>query len=387
MLIGTAAFWAIPKSAHHLRVLWLVALSVAAIISYHAVVFFVLLMTLSIGLAFIIAYRKGLIGDKLAAYLKFALFIPLVVFNFYPDESFLTWTPNKLDLSESVIPTLGLSFYSLKLFVSQKYFMRKDIKFELPAYILSAVYLPSFVAGPIDSAQKFVKDQVATDFDLLDLLDGLGRVAVGTVKILVLAPFVSQYLSAFVPIENGTELWAGVTVGSAYVYCILSFVVLFFNFSGYSDIAIGFAKMVRIDLSENFRLPLISHSIQNFWQRWHLSLSKVITEDLFRPIVRRTGRPKLSLFLAFVIIGLWHKISLGYLIWGMSHGAAMAGFLAILGARRKKKKTVELSTLDEMKKIPGIILTISFVSIVSVIANASDNMEIAHIMQALIPLI
>ena len=107
----------------------------------------------------------------------------------------------------------------------------------------------------------------------------------------------------------------------------LSFAALYFDFSGYSLLAIACAAMFGVRLPENFNRPYLATNIQAFWQRWHMSLNAFIGTYLFKPMVRATGSPRLGIFLAFVAAGLWHKASLGYLAWGIGHGVALSLFM------------------------------------------------------------
>ena len=129
-----------------------------------------------------------------------------------------------------------------------------------------------------------------------------------------------------VPTLSFTQTHAFTTPGRSLAFMVLSFLFLYLNFSGFTDIAVGSGMLFNLNLSENFRFPLIAHSIQNFWQRWHLSLSKFITAYMFKPMLRRTGRTALSLIVTFTLIGLWHRTTVGYLLWGVALAVFFIGF-------------------------------------------------------------
>ncbi|MGI3167281.1 MBOAT family O-acyltransferase [Pseudooceanicola sp. 200-1SW] len=144
------------------------------------------------------------------------------------------------------------------------------------------------------------------------------------------------------------------------------FLVLYLDFTGYSDIAIGSGLLFGIRIPENFRWPLVSTSIQEFWQRWHLSLGAFIGTYLFKPIVRQTGKPALGIFLAFLFVGLWHNVSIPYLIWGFGHGAALA--ITMMLRKAGAFKTTSALAARAMQ-LGGWLFTISFVSFMSSFAN------------------
>jgi len=124
-------------------------------------------------------------------------------------------------------------------------------------------------------------------------------------------------------------------------------------------------------VQENFKLPFLATSIQNFWQRWHLSLAQTVSQYLFLPIVRATGKPALAILCAFVTIGLWHDISLTYLCWGLLHGAALAFHLKY---SRFAGKRPALKALHANPLVLTFfrMLTLSYVAWVSAFANAPN---------------
>jgi len=165
--------------------------------------------------------------------------------------------------------------------------------------------------------------------------------------------------------------WSGPV--EALIFAFFSFGFLYVNFSGFTDIAIGSGWMFNLELTENFHFPLLSHSIQNFWQRWHLSLSKFITAYMFKPMLRRTGKPALSLVVTFTLIGLWHNVSIGYLFWGVGHGSALALTMYYRGLKRRPLPMPMI-----VRRAGGIVITLTFVSLMSTIANQPSNRDLAR---------
>ena len=94
-------------------------------------------------------------------------------------------------------------------------------------------------------------------------------------------------------------------------------------FSGYSDIAIGFGVLAGVRLRENFNWPFIARNIAEFWQRWHMSLSSWCRDYVYTPVLAASRWPSLALVSAMVILGLWHSLSLHYLLWGLYHGIGL----------------------------------------------------------------
>ena len=147
-----------------------------------------------------------------------------------------------------------------------------------------------------------------------------------------------------------------------------SFLRVHATFSGYTEIALGSALVFGIKLPENFKNPFLALSIQEFWQRWHLSLSSFITRNIYLPILLKTKKRRLTLFSAFTIVGLWHNFSLNYLFWGMGHGLA----LVVHGEWVKseyRKSILKNPSLHLAWSFVAWLLTMSCVSYLSMFAN------------------
>jgi alginate O-acetyltransferase complex protein AlgI len=272
------------------------------------------------------------------------------------------------------LATLGLSFYTFKLYASIKQGLKLN---SLPfrEIITTTLFFPAFPTGPIDASQKFDHAALSRDPDVRRWVMGLGRIGMGTVKVFIIGNWIQTTLADSLlgsPLPRMVaQGWSGPV--EALIYAFLSFGFLYVNFSGFTDIAIGSGWMFNLDLTENFRYPLIAHSIQNFWQRWHLSLSKFITAYMFRPMLRRTGRTSLSLVVTFTLIGLWHDVSIGYLLWGIGHGGALALTTYYRGLRRP-----QIPMPMVVRRVGGIAVTITFVSLLSAIANQPSNRDLAR---------
>ena len=110
----------------------------------------------------------------------------------------------------------------------------------------------------------------------------------------------------------------------AYLNSVVSWANLYLQFSGYSDIAIGVAALAGFEIMENFKFPFLAKNINDFWSRWHISLTSWCREYVFQPSVSFTRKPLLSVALTMVILGLWHEISLRYILWGLYHAIGIA---------------------------------------------------------------
>ncbi len=219
-----------------------------------------------------------------------------------------------------IILPVGISFYT---FQSMSYTIdvyRKEIKWE-PSLLKFATFIalfPQLVAGPIVRASDFLYQmQEDKKLDLQRIYSGLGRICWGFFKKIAiadsLAPFVDQVFQSPASFSAG-HLTLGVVFYSFQIYC---------DFSGYSDIAIGLARIMGYDFPENFRTPYFSKSFSEFWTRWHISLSSWLRDYLYIPLGGNRGG-KWSTYknnmLTMLLGGLWHGANWAFVFWGFLHG-------------------------------------------------------------------
>lgn len=196
--------------------------------------------------------------------------------------------------------------------------MRNPLKF-----LLFSVFFPSLVAGPIKRYPQFIASLEAAcrRFNPSDLSEGLRRIALGFVKKVLIADNLTFFVDHYHP------HYAEMGLAGRWMFLgAIGFRILM-DFSGYSDIAIGVARLLGIRLPENFNWPYVARSIGDFWQRWHMSLSSWIRDYVYIPLGgNRHGhvRRVMNGLIAFGLCGLWHGPAWNFVIWGLYHGAGLA---------------------------------------------------------------
>jgi alginate O-acetyltransferase complex protein AlgI len=225
----------------------------------------------------------------------------------------------------SIILPLGISFHT---FQSMSYVIDVYRKEQEPItnpidYALFISFFPQLVAGPIVRAREFFGDLYHWQRPLSDdVLRGLLLVFLGLAKKMVMADQFAQIANAYFQ-DPGKHpgmvpAWSGVIAFGIQIY---------FDFSGYTDMAIGMARLLGFHFPVNFRRPYLASSITDFWHRWHISLSRWLRDYLYIPLGgNRHGRLKTyrNLMLTMLLGGLWHGASWNFVVWGGYHGALLS---------------------------------------------------------------
>jgi alginate O-acetyltransferase complex protein AlgI len=243
--------------------------------------------------------------------------------NFVANEA-SAWLELELRLARIVLP-LGISFFIFQMIASLVDAYRGKLeKLDLLHYTLFVTFFPQLIAGPIIHPREILPQFEKGSGARAEIPLGLTILVIGLVKKVLLADSVAPYASSrFDASALGQALapsdaWAGVMAYTAQLY---------FDFSGYSDMAIGAALLFGIRLPVNFASPYKAESIIEFWRRWHITLSRFLREYLYIPLGgNRHGpaRRHVNLFITMVLGGIWHGAGWTFLVWGALHGFYLA---------------------------------------------------------------
>src|SRR5262249_14423214 len=263
---------------------------------------------------------------------------------------------------------LGFSYLSFRLI----HVLRDRAAGRLPAVAYSecltyALFFPAYTAGPIDRVERFVKDERQPFMlDAQTVLDGGTRIALGVLKKFVLADSLALVaLNATNAAQTNSTLWMWVLV---YAYAWR----LYWDFSGYSDIAIGLGRFFGIRLPENFDRPYTRQNLTLFWNSWHITLAQWFRAYVFNPLTRALrARPVpvpviilITQVVTMVLIGLWHGVTLNFVIWGAWHGLGL--FIHNRWADFTKPHAALLDSRPRLKRLArwaGVVATFHFVAL------------------------
>ena len=290
-------------------------------------------LVLLIILSALIDYFAGLIISsgkrKIGLILSIAFNLSILFYFKYSDfifsnlveilQQFNLTSANANSFSNVVLP-LGISFYTFQTMSYTIDVYRGNVKAN-KNFIDFATYVtlfPQLIAGPIVRYSHIEKEIKNRKISFPLFAEGVERFIIGLAKKMIIANNCAFLVDGIfdLPANESSAFiaWLGVIAYSFQIY---------FDFSGYSDMAIGLGKMFGFNFPENFNYPYVSKSIQEFWRRWHITLSSWFKDYLYISLGgnrKGTLRTYINLFIVFFITGLWHGASWTFIIWGISHG-------------------------------------------------------------------
>lgn len=275
-----------------------------------------------------------------------AIAIDLAILGFYKYSGFIVANVAELrgvpPLAWDVILPIGISFYTFTqiAFLADAY-SGKVKRAGFAEYFLFVSYFPHLIAGPIlhhaEMISQFLREQTIR-FSSRNMSIGLAVLTAGLVKKVLIADSLAPYADAVFAAKGdlpAVEAWIG-----ALAYTLQ----LYFDFSGYCDMAVGISRMFNIDLPLNFYAPYKATSIIEFWRRWHMTLSRFLRDYLYIPLGgnrRGPARRYVNLMITMVLGGLWHGAAWTFVIWGALHGF----YLLVNHVFRSARKVLSLPTL------------------------------------------
>ncbi len=277
--------------------------------------------------------------------------------------------PLSLPLLKMALP-IGLSFHTFQAlsYTIEVYRKNQHAEKKFSVYALYVMFYPQLVAGPIERPQNVLPqlhEFRAYNWD--NAKDGFARMLWGFFKKVVIADrlaMIADRTFAHTHDSSSLALFAGAAFYYFQMYC---------DFSGYSDIALGAAKVMNIKLMENFNQPFFSKNISDFWRRWHISLYSWFYDYLFNPLVislRNLGKTGISigLLVVFVLSGLWHGAAWHHIAYGLINGLAL--IFEYLTQKKRRKLFSKVPAI--INNSFGIVITLGFVIFSRIFFRAED---------------
>jgi alginate O-acetyltransferase complex protein AlgI len=272
--------------------------------------------------------------------------------------------------STAMIRMIGVSYFSFRMihFLIESY--RKKIQDLGPlTYVDYIIFFPAFISGPINRYNHFASQVCSPAGSRLapDLRAGGERIVHGLFKKFVLVQILYPHILSTQPdVLSGMDFFRA-AVG-LYAYALY----FYFDFSGYTDLAIGCAHLIGLELPENFNNPFLKRNIRELWTNWHISLTSWLVDYIYWPIVRKFRSldyfrrhpvflSNLGMIITFIVCGMWHGETANFLLWGAYHGFGIA-VLTIYQREKRKARSPFLRKYLRSKTsaVLGTILTFNF---------------------------
>jgi len=270
-----------------------------------------------------------------------------------------------------IILPVGISFYTFQaLSYSIDVYKRKiEPTSDIVAFFSFISFFPQLVAGPIERATSLLPQMLRPrTFDYATAVDGMRQMLWGFFKKLIIADTCAE-------VVNG--LWDGLDGASGMnllVASVLFSFQIYADFSGYSDIAIGCAKLFGVRLTTNFKVPYLSRNVREFWRRWHITLMNWFTQYVYFPLGgSRCSRARtiVNTIIVFALSGLWHGADWTFVLWGLYHAMLFVP-LVLLGVRSHKDTVAAGRLLPTWRELLAMLVTFLLVNFGWILFRAPD---------------
>ena len=264
------------------------------------------------------------------------------------------------DAATATLIPLGVSYYTFKFIHYAVEVARGNVEDRSLQRLFCYVFLfPTFSAGPIERFDHFLANR-DDGFELQSLVEGCTRIIHGLVKLLI---FAKIFMTARVSPEIGSadtllENLNEIPVYYVWAFVLITYIRAYLDFSAYSDIAIGGARLFGIRIMENFNFPVIAWNIREFWRRWHMTLAAWCQAYVYLPLIGHTRQPYLAIYATFVTMGIWHGASWNWLAWGLYHATGVAAQLTW----NRYSRRIGWASTDKRWRLLTTPMTFAFVS-------------------------
>lgn len=318
--------------------------------------------------AFLLAQRLGISTEPTRRKLLLAFAVALLVGN-------LTLFKYSGSFGFDLLLPIGISFYTFQLIGYLVDVYRGEVPERDPrTFSLFVLFFPKLASGPIERARTFIPQlQTLQRFDYAQTVAGLRLILWGAFKKLVVADHLAPFVAHIY--DNPESATGAVTVMATVLYAFQ----IYCDFSGYTDMALGIAALFGYRLTPNFNRPYIATSIQDFWKRWHISLTSWLTDYVYNPIARqKLLKVKFyyvmlgGLFVTFVISGIWHGSHWNFVLWGALHGAYIVASLQTQKLRARISERSGLARRPRLRVAFRIGFTFTLVCFAYVLFRAEN---------------
>lgn len=306
------------------------------------------------------AYRKLLLYISVIINIGFLGFFKY--YNFFVDNFVAAFSLFGMQLSPStlnIILPVGISFYTFQTmsYTIDVYRRKLEPATDFISFAAFVSFFPQLVAGPIERATNLLPQfYVKREFSYAKAVDGMRQILWGLFKKIVIADNCAEYANI---IFNNSADYSGSTL---VVGAILFTFQIYGDFSGYSDMAIGFSRLLGFDLMKNFAFPYFSRDMAEFWRRWHISLSTWFRDYLYIPLGGSQGgmlKKVRNTFIIFMVSGFWHGANWTFIVWGLLNAIYFLPLLLTNNNRRNIDVVASNSFFPNVRESFSMLITFS----------------------------
>ena len=308
-------YFAVPKKFRNI-----ILLMFSVLFYFYGEPKYILLMLIEV----LISYVVGLLIDKYKSknILIIGIFIHVLLFGIFKYFNFVIINVNNLFNSNlnllNVVLPIGISFYTFQIisYEIDVYNKKVNVQSNILKYFLYVFLFPQLIAGPIVRYQDVNNEIDNRNVTFEMFANGLRRFIIGLSKKVIIANNLGELCNIYLNLGDKSVLFT-------WIFAISYMLQIYFDFSGYSDIAIGLGKMLGFNFPENFNYPYMAKSITDFWRRWHMTLSSWFRDYVYIPLGgNKKGVLKQirNILIVWSLTGLWHGASWNFIVWGLYFG-------------------------------------------------------------------
>jgi D-alanyl-lipoteichoic acid acyltransferase DltB (MBOAT superfamily) len=357
--VATLAIHLEPGSHAELRLCALVALSFASYLILVACNYWLL--------------RRSVKGSETWGILIFAFPIAILIFLKYVPQvqSSFSSSLKQVGVAQLSLLFLGLSYITFRLI-----YLAQEVRNEvvgmpsLMEYLGFAFYVPTLSTGPISPYSLYARSVAVPDRQRTPVLRSAIRIVIGLTKYLFISALLNQLTYSGLLRDGHPHPWIDLAVA-----CFAYTLFLYCNFSGFCDMVIGVSGLLGIEVMENFNQPFHARNLQEFWNRWHISLSTWLRDMMFSPMVKALTRrfgPRsinrviaVSIIAVFLVIGVWHGVGINYALFGLIQGIGLATvhYYTVFLKKRLGKSSFAAYRNNAVIRVTGCALTFVYFSV------------------------
>ena len=380
LLVSSLLFWTVVPEQHRTKFIFAASFVMLATIQLKFSIFlFLLVLFIYHGSLFMMSNSRGRVLTGLILFLVTSLFC-FKYFHLFFSIVF----KNGSDFSKTYMVPLGLSYLIFKLLSCVLDVYREEIEEpNLGEFLAYIFFIPSFPAGPIERYQNFAFTRQVT-FDVSLFLSGLRRITMGYFKKVVFVNFllhevVTKELYPVI-VKDGVSLDLPAYI--IWFFLVGSLVYAYIDLSSYADLAIGFGQLFGYKICENMNYPIFKSNLSDYWNCWHISLSHWCRNNIYFPVLGSSRNNVLALYASFIVMGLWHYLSVNWILWGMWHASGLTIYSKWSRFRRKNRTIGKIPT--QVSYTLGMLLTILYSSMGFSFITMTSTIEAVRLLLAII---